>query len=634
MHARVLSAVRYSIRRKLMFVVLATTAVALLLTGTSMVLHDLRTYHETWINDLFVQANLIGSASAPALQFDDVKVARENLELLKLRPRISAAAIYTARGTLFATYDRSDRKDFAFPPLPQADGYAVEGREIALFKRIESNNEILGTIYFRARYELIERLSSYLVILGAVMLTGLVVAGFMAAWLQGSLLSPILSMTDVARQVMTRRDFSLRVAKTTDDEIGYLVDTFNSMLAEIGRRAQALEESNVSLEHEMAERRVAQDALSIADKRKDEFLATLAHELRNPLAPLRNALEIVRTSGNDPKAVQDARDMMERQLRQLVHLVNDLLDVSRITTGKMTLKLERTPLASVIENALEMAGPLVRARQHALVVQAPKEPAMLEVDATRIAQVFVNLLNNASKFTDPGGRITFVAQVHGNELTVTVSDTGIGIAPEMQPLIFDMFAQADRSLEREQAGLGVGLSLARHLVEMHRGSIRASSAGLGQGSAFVVNLPCVVESRLDDVGRTLDMAPADAARGQRVLLADDNVDFAESLSLILQMSGHEVHVANDGAAAFDMAENFIPDFAFLDIGLPKINGYDLARRLREIPALKACVFVAVTGWGQEDDRRKAREAGFDHHLVKPVEPEQILEAIATYRRAG
>ena len=320
-----------------MFVVLTTTAVALLLTGTSMMLHDLRTYHETWINDLSVQANLIGSASAPALQFDDVKVARENLELLKIRPRITAAAIYTARGALFATYEMGPKKDFAFPPLPQADGYTVDGREIALFKRIEINNEIVGTVYFRARYELVERLLSYLLILGAVMLTGLFVAGMMAAWLQGSLLSPILSMTDVARQVMTRRDFSLRVAKTTDDEIGYLVDTFNSMLAEIGRRAQALEESNLSLEHEMAERRVAQEALSIADKRKDEFLATLAHELRNPLAPLRNALEIVRTSGEDPKAVQRARDMMERQLRQLVHLVNDLLDVSRITTGKMTL---------------------------------------------------------------------------------------------------------------------------------------------------------------------------------------------------------------------------------------------------------------------------------------------------------
>jgi signal transduction histidine kinase len=634
MHARVLSAVRYSIRRKLMFVVLTTTAVALVLMGTSMMLHDLRTYHETWINDLFVQANLIGSASAPALQFDDVKVARENLELLKLRPRISAAAIYTARGTLFATYERGNRKGFVFPLLPQADGYSVEGREIALYKRIESNNEIVGTVYFRARYELIERLLNYLMILGAVMLTGLFVAALMAAWLQGSLLSPILSMTDVARRVMTRRDFSLRVAKTTDDEIGYLVDTFNSMLAEIGRRAQALEESNVSLEHEMAERRVAQEALSVADKRKDEFLATLAHELRNPLAPLRNALEIVRTSGNDPKAVQGARDMMERQLRQLVHLVNDLLDVSRITTGKMTLKLERTALASVIENTLEMAGPLVRARHHVLVVKAPEQPAMLEVDATRIAQVFVNLLNNASKFTDPGGRITFAAEVRGNELSVTVSDTGIGIAPEMQPMIFDMFAQADRSLEREQAGLGVGLSLARHLVEMHGGSITVSSSGLGLGSAFLVQLPCVVESRVGDAVRVVDLAPADATRGLRVLLADDNIDFAESLSLILQMNGHDVRVANDGADAFDMAVDFVPDFAFLDIGLPKVNGYELARRLRSIPALNSCVFIAVTGWGQEDDRRKAREAGFAHHLVKPVEPVQILEAIATHRRAG
>ena len=288
----------------------------------------------------------------------------------------------------------------------------------------------------------------------------------------------------------------------------------------------------------------------------------------------------------------------------------------------------------MIQNALETAGPLVRSRRHELIVKAPTEPVMLEVDATRIAQVFVNLLNNAAKFTESGGRITFAAEVRGDELTVTVSDTGIGVAPEMLPMIFDMFAQADRSLEREQAGLGVGLSLARHLVEMHGGSISASSPGLGQGSAFVVKLPCVVESRLGDASQAVDAAPSDATRAQRILLADDNVDLAESLSLRLEMSGHDVRVANDGAAALEMAATFVPDFAFLDIGLPKINGYDLARRLRAMPAQNACVFVAVTGWGQEDDRRKAREAGFDHHLVKPVEPEQILDAIATYRRTG
>ena len=632
LHAGVLKSVRVSIKKKLMIVVLATTAVALFLTGASMVSHDLRSYHEAWVNDLFAQANLIGYASAPALQFDDEKVARENLNLLKLRPRIAAAAIYTSRGKLFASYTKDGNAGFKFPDRPEADGYQVEGRELILYKRIEVNNEVLGTVFFRARYELIERLLSYLIILGAVMATSLVVAGLIGAWLQGSLLTPILEMTDVARQVMTRRDFSLRAAKTTDDEIGYLVDTFNSMLAEIGKRAQALEESNLSLEHEMTERQVAQDALSLADKRKDEFLATLAHELRNPLAPLRNAIEILRTSSGDAGAVHSARDMMERQLRQLVHLVNDLLDVSRITTGKMTLKLERAPLSSIIDSALETAGPLIRSRHQALVLDVPTTLVILSVDVTRLAQVFVNLLNNANKFTAQNGRITFSARAEGGELIVEISDTGLGISPEMLPVIFEMFAQADRSLEREHAGLGVGLSLARYLIELHGGTIEAESSGLGKGSKFTVRLPCVVPNESDDFAQRAAPQVSPAAAGHRVLLADDNVDFAESLAMILQISGHEVRVVHDGATAVEIADAFVPDFAFLDIGLPRINGYEVAKRLRASEITRDAALVAVTGWGQEDDKRRAREAGFDLHMVKPVEPDQILEVLASFKR--
>jgi two-component system, sensor histidine kinase len=629
-HEGMLRAVKHSVRKKLMMVVLAATAVALLLMGISMMVYDLRTYHQTWVNDLISQASLIGQASAPALEFDDEKVAAENLNLLKIRPRISAAAVYTARGSLFATYVRADVTDQKFPALPELDGYRVEGRELVLFKRIEKNNEILGTVYFRARYELIERLLSYLIIMGAVMATSLCVAALMTAWLQGTLTNPILAITDVARQVMTRRDFSLRVKKTTDDEIGYLVDTFNSMLAEIGKRAQALEESNRILEHEMGERRIAQDALLAADRRKDEFLATLAHELRNPLAPLRNALEIIRTSDNNAAAVHSAREMMERQLRQLVHLVNDLLDVSRITTGIMVLKLARVELHAIIENALETASPLIEARKHRLAVLAPTEPVYLMADSIRLAQVFVNLLNNAAKFTGVGGRITFEATQQNGELIVTVTDTGIGIPPDMLPVIFDMFAQVDRSLEREQAGLGVGLSLAKHLVELHGGTIMAASIGLGRGSAFTVRLPNLAEPVASNPARTGSLAADPGTAGHRVLLADDNVDFAESLALILQLTGHEVRVAQDGATALEVAAEFAPDFAFLDIGLPRLNGYELARRLRELPATRQSVLVAVTGWGQDDDKRRAREAGFDHHMVKPVEPDQILDVLATF----
>lgn len=627
-----LRAVTHSVRKKLLLVVLATTGVALLLMGVAMMVFDLRTYHETWVNDLFAQASLIGQASAPALEFDDERVAKENLELLKIRPHIAAAAIYAARGTLFATYSRAGVSGEKFPALPEADGYRVEGREIVVFKRIERDNEILGTVYFRARYELVERLVSYLSILAAVMIISLVVATLMSAWLQGTLTGPILAMTAVAREVMTRRDFSLRVKKTTDDEIGYLVDTFNSMLAEIGKRAQALEESNRTLGHEMGERRIAQEALVAADRRKDEFLATLAHELRNPLAPLRTALEIIRTSAIDPGAVQSAREMMERQLRQLVHLVNDLLDVSRITTGKMVLKIARVDLQSILDSAFETARPLIEAREHELVVHAPAEPIYLMADATRLAQVFVNLLNNASKFTDVGGRITFDAARDDSELVVTVTDNGIGIPADMLPVVFDMFAQVDRTLERAQAGLGVGLSLARHLTELHGGTIEAASAGLGQGSAFTVRLPNLADPMPVHPAGTSGDATTTGAGPHRVLLADDNVDFAESLAMILQMMGHEVRLAHDGVEAVAAAGEFAPDFAFLDIGLPRLNGYELARRLRDMPATRQSVLVAVTGWGQEDDKRRAREAGFDLHLVKPVEPDQILDILAAFKR--
>lgn len=615
----VMRAAKYSVRRKLMLVVLATTLVALLFASGAMVIYDLRTYHEARVNDLFSQADLIGRASAPALSFNDPKTARENLSLLKVTPGISAAAIYTVKGALFATYIRPDIAGVAFPGLPQPDGYQIDGNQLLMFQKIRDKNELLGTVFLRASYELTDRLQNYLTILGAVMALSLFGALLMTAWLQAVISGPILEVTQVARQVMTRRDFSLRARKTTQDEIGYLVDAFNDMLAEIGRRAQALEESNRALQQEMAVRRDAEKALLAADRRKDEFLATLAHELRNPLAPLRNALEILRTAGGDADTLRSAREMMERQLSQLVRLVNDLLDISRITTGKMTLKKERVELRDVVNSALEAAGPLIEARQHRLTLLLPPQPVILSADFTRLAQVFLNLLNNAAKFMEAGGNITFAAELDDAELVITVADTGIGINAEMLPVIFDMFAQADRSLERSQAGLGVGLTLVKHLVELHGGSIVAHSKGLGHGSQFIVRLPVVVQPEEDAAARGEASVGGPAGAKFRILLADDNADFADSLALLLRALGHEVRVAYDGLAADEAATGFRPQFAFLDIGLPKLNGYELARRLRASPATRQTVLTAITGWGQEEDRRQARAAGFAHHLVKPVE---------------
>ena len=623
-----LRGIRYSVRKKLMLMVLTTTLVALIITGVGMVLYDLRVYHQSWVDDLFAQAELLGRSSAAALTFNDASVARENLSLLKFKPGIRSAAIYTAKGSLFATYARSDVANPKFPAVPEAEGYRVDGDQLLLFKGIEDKNEIHGTVYLRADYELVKRLQNFLVMLGAVMTISFLMAVLMTSRLQAAVTKPIAAITEVARQVMERRDFSLRARKTTDDEIGYLVDTFNDMLAEVGRRARELEESNRTLEHEMMERRSAEKALLEADRRKDEFLAILAHELRNPLAPLRNAVEILRTAGSDAGAMQSAREMMDRQLRQLVHLVNDLLDVSRITTGKMALKKERVELRGIVQNALEVAGPLIEARKHRLTLRLPPEPIYLSADATRLAQAFLNLLNNAAKFTDAGGSITFTAELKDSELIVTVADTGIGIGAEMLPVIFDMFAQVDRSLERAQTGLGVGLTLAKHLIELHGGTITADSEGLGRGSRFIVRLPAITASVRDTATPEGDVPTASATAKHRILLADDNDDFAISLAMLLRAVGHEVRVAHDGLQALEAAAAFKPDFAFLDIGLPKLNGYDLARRLRELPATRHSVLVAVTGWGQEDDRRRAREAGFNHHMVKPLEIHQIQALLA------
>jgi len=406
--------------------------------------------------------------------------------------------------------------------------------------------------------------------------------------------------------VIEQRDYSLRARKTTEDEIGQLVDSFNAMLAEAGRRADALRESDV---------------------RKDEFLATLAHELRNPLAPIRNALEILKMPGANPAMLEKARQMMERQLAQMVRLVDDLLDVSRITTGKLGIRKALLEVQAAIRDAIETARPFVEARRHQLEVQLPSQPISIEGDRTRLAQVFANLLHNAAKYTEPGGYITLSLAEEDDQAVVRVRDTGIGLAPESLAAIFDMFVQVDRTLERTQAGLGVGLTLSRQLVTLHGGTIEAKSGGVGKGSEFTVRLPLAgaALANADPEVRRLR-----ARQSRRILLADDNADFADSLAELFAARGHEVRVAHNGAEALAAAAAFNPDFAFLDIGMPKVHGYEVARRLRDMPATSECVLVAVTGWGQEDDRQRAREAGFDRHILKPVDPAEIDLILDSY----
>ncbi|MEO6446850.1 MAG: PAS domain-containing protein [Gemmatimonadaceae bacterium] len=389
------------------------------------------------------------------------------------------------------------------------------------------------------------------------------------------------------------------------------------------------------LENEL--RKLATD-LGEADRRKDEFLATLAHELRNPLAPIRNGLQIMRlaTERGESAAptVDSARLMMERQLKQLVHLVDDLLDVSRISHGKLELRSERVDLGTLLRGAAESSRTVIEAADHELVLGVPPDPVYVDADVTRLEQVFANLLNNASKYSEPGGRIGLSAERDGDQVVVRVTDTGVGIPAEMVPRVFDLFTQVDPSLERSKGGLGIGLTLVRRLVELHGGQVEARSDGLGRGSEFIVRLP-VVSPTLPAAAASSNSSSAAVQR--RILVADDNVDAAVSLATLLTLMGHEVRTVHDGLQAVEEALLFQPDVVLLDIGMPKLNGYQACLRIREQPWAGRAVVVALTGWSQDTDKRRSQQAGFDHHLVKPVDLEvleQLLVPHGTTRSGG
>ena len=375
--------------------------------------------------------------------------------------------------------------------------------------------------------------------------------------------------------------------------------------------------------------RQSQKALLEADKRKDEFLATLAHELRNPLAPIRNSLHILRTVNASDPAVGRVQDMMERQVAHMVRLVDDLLELSRISRGQIELKKERIGLSTIVEHAVEASMPFIENHAHQLTVALPNEPLVVDGDLVRLAQVFANLLNNAAKYTQNGGRITLSARREGAMLVASVRDTGIGIPTEMLSRVFDMFAQVDSVLRRSQDGLGIGLNLVRSLVAMHGGSVEAHSDGLGQGSEFIVRLPLVEHLSLD----TMCSVPRADVKGVvpralRILVVDDNEDSADTLGMVLNRLGADVKIAYDGQSALEALRTYRPSVVILDLGMPGLDGHEVAHRVRQDPEFCDLPLIALTGWGQEENRRRTREAGFDHHLVKPVDLE-VLQALLT-----
>ena len=377
----------------------------------------------------------------------------------------------------------------------------------------------------------------------------------------------------------------------------------------------------------IAERERYAEALRDADHRKDVFLATLAHELRNPLAPMRTALEIMRIAPKNESARDQAQSVLERQLRQMARLIDDLLDLSRISHGKLELRREAVTVRAVVDSAIELTRPSIEALGHELEVDLPDEPLHLNADPTRLSQVFSNLLNNAAKYTPHNGRIRLSAERRNEEVYVRIRDNGIGIAPENLQRVFEMFTQVGRSLEQSRGGLGVGLSLSQWLVRLHGGAIEAHSEGLGRGSEFAVRLPLASPAPSAETHERGDLAPPRLSP-KRVLVCDDNRDFADSLGAMLRLAGNEVCVTYDGLEAVAAAGIWRPDVVLLDIGMPHLNGYETARRIGDALSERKPLLVAITGWGQEEDRRRSRAAGFAFHFVKPVDPATLIRTVA------
>ncbi|MRD49472.1 response regulator [Caenimonas koreensis DSM 17982] len=721
-----------SIRQKLNIILVSTTLLALTIAAVALVGVDLRSQMSAIETDMQTQADIIGLVSAPALAFDDVNVAAENLRVLRAKGNVSAAALYDQHGKLFASFQASATEPVAIAPTARPAGVVFDRESIRVWRPIATSAETIGVVYLQARHELLNRALDFLGLLTVIMTTALGGALVWSNRMQRMVTQPIHEIAEVARSIQREQNFELRAPRTTNDEIGELADVFNAMLGELGHRAATLEQairalrasderyqlavrgssaglwdwdiaagtmfysprfkallgytdeefpdvpsSLANIVHEddrqamhdllrahlgedapysgecrlrlksgeyrwflitgmakrepngrafrmagsiidVTERKRAEQVLMESNRAKDEFIATLAHELRNPLAPIRTGLDILKKDAANGPPSQRARDTMERQLAHMIRLIDDLLDISRINSGKIRLEKTRTRLSSAIESAVEISRPAMQARGHQLKLALPDSPIELMADPTRLAQALGNLLNNAAKYTPAGGHISMRARQEAGMAVVEVTDDGVGIAPDMLEKIFTLFTQVGRTLDHAQGGLGIGLYLVRSLVTMHGGTVTAASAGTGQGSTFTVRIPCLLQPAPTPAPQEESMEqPNDP--GLKVLVVDDNVDAAETLATVLDMTGRRTRVVHDGLSVLEAARQFQPDVVLLDIGLPGMSGYEVAKQLRADPGFSRTVLIAITGWGAEEDRRRTKEAGFDDHLTKPVD---------------
>lgn len=608
-----------SLHQQLMRASMLTTFVAILLSAGALLVYELTIYRNAWVDDLETQAELIASSTAAALEAGDEKLARQNLSSLKSQPRIQAAAVYNAAGELVAAHTVDAGGVWARMAVDMPTWRPrFRGSTLEMTHPVERDGKRLGTLYLKARHDVWSRLLDFAWIVLAVCALSLALASYLFGRLRKRATAPLEKMTAIAKEVIESHNWALRAPETHYKDLGVLVDAFNRMLSECETRTS-------ELEREMVTRQKVEQELRQADRHKDEFLATLAHELRNPLSPMTSAVALLQMPTASATTRDKALAVLDRQLKHIVRLINDLLDASRVATGKLSLEIDLLDVGELLSTATEGAVSLADQSGIHLSLHLPRRTLCVEGDSVRLTQVFSNLLSNACRYTHRGGQVKVTLVEEGPWVRIHVRDTGIGVEPAMQERIFNLFEQADKTLARGSAGLGVGLTLSRQIIELHQGKLSMSSDGLDQGSCFTVSLPRLDCGVRDD--QDVDGAGTAWLRPLRILIADDNVDLADNFAEILRASGHEVETVYDGEAAVRAAQAQAPDIALLDIGMPGLNGYEVARRFRADLATRGVHLVAITGWGTAEDKDAARQAGFDHHLLKPVAPEDLEQVL-------
>lgn len=617
-----------SLRQQLTRAAMLTTFLAILLSAGALLTYEWMVYRRAGIADMRTQADLIARSTATALQSRDTQAAWESLYLLRQQPQIRAAAVYDRDGALIASHTTTSKSELhaRIPLASDAWGPRFNGSTLEMVRPIEHNGARIGMLYLKAEHGVWQRFVDFALIVLAVSAVSLAAAFYLFVHLQRRITAPLEKMTSVARDVIGSHNWSLRAPATHYKDLDVLVNAFNRMLSECETRT-------TELEREMVTRQGVERELRQADRQKDMFLATLAHELRNPLSPMTSAVALLQTPAVSPQARDKALVVLERQLQHMVRLVNDLLDASRVATGKLSLDASPVNLGELLHTTTEGAQALALQQGLRLTLHLPDEAVHVNGDAVRLTQVFSNLLNNACRYTPQGGHVDLTLAPAQTSVVVTVVDNGIGVEPAMQERIFDLFEQADQSMQRGSAGLGVGLTLSRQIIQLHDGSLSMHSEGLHRGSCFTVRLPRLHRDAQQVEAETTAPRHPVSLRPLRILIADDNVDLTASLSAVLSSHGHQVEVVHDGEAAVRAVHAQVPDVALLDIGMPGLDGHQVARALRADATTRDIHLVAITGWGRDADREAARLAGFDQHLLKPVNPEQLFRLLGEAHEA-